>query len=475
MEKIASELLMEADDLKAADLMKGLKIEADRVLYALGAKRLPNGRMQVDMNDPKQKSAFFIYKNLVNAHIQNGVVKAIGGGQERALKILESPGTGGRIFGKNVGEELNFGRAHRMFEIEKELAVDVIPQLQTGQTKYFGRAGGGPDIDTVDGRTTIRTVEYETISGFVTNFDDLLLTNKEFKKGYKALQDKLDPTKGVLVLAAKAEAEDVASKIKNLELDAQTAEKADLFWDVHFQNATPETFEFKVRQFSQDAGMPEAEVRKALKYMYVEGLLKKAKRSRRIKASNGDNIEMINGEIFSDIMSDPNQRKLAREVMGEKHFNALERMQQWVDTSIGDALDMRRGGVSGIITIDSAFSRIFNVARGMVSPLYVGTELASRTMLLYKQNLMDAALSDPEAAMAMAEILYNPKPSKETIRTLGIRMQAHLGKAVYESGQRIPTLEEIIAQKETFRTYGTIFDPIEPTDGEIGEADEDVQ
>ena len=111
----------------------------------------------------------------------------------------------------------------------------------------------------------------------------------------------------------------------------------------------------------------------------------------------------------------------------------------------------------------------------MVSPLYVGTELASRTMLLYKQNLMDAALSDPEAAMAMAEILYNPKPSKETIRTLGIRMQAHLGKAVYESGQRIPTLEEIIAQKETFRTYGTIFDPIEPTDGEIGEADEDVQ
>ena len=184
---------------------------------------------------------------------------------------------------------------------------------------------------------------------------------------------------------------------------------------------------------------------------------------------------MINGEIFSDIMSDPNQRKLAREVMGEKHFNALERMQQWVDTSIGDALDMRRGGVSGIITIDSAFSRIFNVARGMVSPLYVGTELASRTMLLYKQNLMDAALSDPEAAMAMAEILYNPKPSKETIRTLGIRMQAHLGKAVYESGQRIPTLEEIIAQKETFRTYGTIFDPIEPTDGEIGEADEDVQ
>ena len=279
----------------------------------------------------------------------------------------------------------------------------------------------------------------------------------------------------MLVLAAKAEAEDVASKIKNLELDAQTAEKADLFWDVHFQNATPETFEFKVRQFSQDAGMPEAEVRKALKYMYVEGLLKKAKRSRRIKASNGDNIEMINGEIFSDIMSDPNQRKLAREVMGEKHFNALERMQQWVDTSIGDALDMRRGGVSGIITIDSAFSRIFNVARGMVSPLYVGTELASRTMLLYKQNLMDAALSDPEAAMAMAEILYNPKPSKETIRTLGIRMQAHLGKAVYESGQLIPTLEEIIAQKETFRTYGTIFDPIEPTDGEIGEADEDVQ
>ena len=468
MEKLSAELLMEADDLKAADLMKSLKAEADRVLYALGGKRLPNGRMQVDMNDAKQREAFFIYKNMVNAHVQNGVIKAIGGGQERALKALQSPGTGGRLFGKNVGEELNFGRAHRMFEIENELAVDVIPQVRR-------QAGDGPEIQNIDNRTTIRTIEFETIEGFVTKFDDLLLENKRFQKGYKDLEDKLDPTKGVLVLAAKNEAEDVASTIKKLELDAQTAAKADLFWDVHFGSATPDTFEFKVQQFSENAKIPEAEVRKALKYMYVEGLLKKAKKSRRIKASDGNEIEMINGEIFSDIMSDPNQKKLAKEVLGEKHFKALERMQQWVDTSIGDALDMRRGGVSGIITIDSAFSRIFNVARGMVSPLYVGTELASRTMLLYKQNLMDAALSDPEAAMAMAEILYNPKPSREIVRTFGIRMEAYLGRAVYESGQRIPTLEEIIDQRETFRTYGTIFDPIEePTDGEIGEADEDV-
>ena len=461
MEKITSELLMEANDIKAADLLKSLRAESDRVLYALGAKRLPNGRMQVDMNDSKQREAFFIYKNLLNAHVQNGVVKTIGGSQERALKVLESPGTGGRIFDKDVGEELNFGRAHRMFEIESELAVDVIPQKSSADS-----------ITEIDGRTTIRTLEYETVEGFVTKFDELLLSNKQFQTNYNSLEEKLNPTKGVLVLAAKNEAEDIASTIKKLELDAQTAAKADLFWDVHFQTATPETFEFKVERFAANANLPEAEVRKALKYMYVEGLLKKSKQSRRIKASDGSNIEMINGEIFSDIMSDPNQKALAKEVLGEKHFKALERMQQWVDTSIGDALDMRRGGVSGIITVDSAFSRIFNVARGMVSPLYVGTELASRTMLLYKQNLMDAALSDPEAAMAMAEILYNPKPSREIVRTFGIRMEAYLGRAVYESGQRIPTLEEIIDQKENFRTYGTIFDPIEPTDGET---DEDVQ
>ena len=127
------------------------------------------------------------------------------------------------------------------------------------------------------------------------------------------------------------------------------------------------------------------------------------------------------------------------------------------------------------MTIESAFSRIFNVARGMVSPLYVGTELATRAMLINQQSLMEMALNDPQAALVMGKILTNPDAlTKTDFDTLQARIYAHIAKGVYLSGKNIATLEEVLADRENLRTFGTIHNPM-PSEEEENEDEEVVQ
>ena len=57
------------------------------------------------------------------------------------------------------------------------------------------------------------------------------------------------------------------------------------------------------------------------------------------------------------------------------------------------------------MTLESAFARAFNIARGMVSP-YVATEVSARIAL---HRNFATALSDRKAADIMARVLSSPK------------------------------------------------------------------
>jgi len=447
MAKITQKLLKTNDASEVADLKRQLFEEQDRVLFAVGARRNENGRMEFDLEDPVQAEAFKIYKGLVQAHQQYAISSSFRTQADVTVDLLQEGMDDIQKIGFN---NLNFSRATRVMEIEKEFAVDI----------------KGED-------TPRRTFEADALKDFAVNFDDLLLNNKKYQKNYNSLREELDPVKGVLTIAAKQEAEDMNKIIRTLELDAALVNKKEVFFDMKFANATPESYDRMVDQLAVTSKLPKAEVKKALKFMYAEGLM--AKSNLRNNRRKGKDVQELQGELFSDIVTNPEQNKLARHVLGDKHVDAFERMQNWIDTSMGDALDFRRAGIRGVMTIESAFSRIFNVARGMVSPLYVGTELATRAHLLSKQNLMDAALSDPEAAMIMADVLFNVDLNERKINTLGIRLKAHLAKGVAKSGQNIPTLEDIMAQEEHFRTYGTIVNPIKTSEDNKEDEDETVQ
>ena len=440
-----------------ADLQKQLRKENDRILYAIGAKRNADGNMEIDMRDPDQVKAYGIYKNMLEAHIQHRVARDYLEKTDIAVDIIQE---GMQDIPKGIGA-LNINRAHRMFEIENELSVDILD------------AEGNPDV--------IRGANFDNIDYFHIEFDTLLASSKKYQDEYKKLRADLDPVNGVLGVAAKQDQQNLNRIIQQLDFDAGLVNRKEAFFDVYFANATPESFNRKVKELVSTSGLPEAEVRKAMKYMYTEGLFAKARRRVKTVATKstpeGEPLELMSleGEVFNELTSDPNQIKLMNSVLGETHAKSLIRMRDWLSTAMGDSLDFRRSGSSGVMTIESAFSRIFNVARGMVSPLYVGTELATRAMLINQQNLLDMALNDPQAALVMGKILTNPDAlTKTDYDTLQARMYAHLAKGVYLSGKNIATLEEVLADRENLRTFGTIHNPM-PAEQEEENEDENVQ
>ena len=86
----------------------------------------------------------------------------------------------------------------------------------------------------------------------------------------------------------------------------------------------------------------------------------------------------------------------------------------------------------------------------MVSPLYVGTEVAVRMLLERNQSLLSVALKDKQAAKIMAEIIRNPeKIVDRDIKTLGDRVKIYvLEEAITNNNGKLPTLAEFIGEDE---------------------------
>ena len=443
MGRIASKMLnVTKGSVEYNDLKRQLKQEQDRVLYFLGAKRVGED-MVFDLRDPRQAATLRAYNKLVTAHVNFAIAEDLRAQTQVATQTIAATGSLGP---PSSAQAMGLRRAVNILDLESVFTSRII------------NSDGADD--------TLRGVSLNELSVLATDFDDLIKTNVEYQTSYKNLRAKVDPVKGVLGVAAKEQLSEMDERVRKLTRNAELANRKDAFWDMHFKNLTAENYQTLVQRFIDDSGMERGEVEKALKYMYVEGLLEKSKRRKYISPDTaGDrepeivqDLDAIEG--FVDILSTPEQRQLANTILGEKHANALLRMNDWVNKSMGNALNFRRGRGVSSMSIDSVFSRIFNIARGMVSPLYVGTEVATRALLVSKNNLLDLALSDRGAAEIMAKILTDPEAlTPKDVKTLGILMEAHLARELQTSGADLPTLEQMIAQTEEEEQKGSKFDP----------------
>ena len=455
MAKIATQMM----DLKSGSvewnaLKKQLKEEQHRVLYFLGA-RLDGDNMVFDLTDPSQRATLKVYNRLVEAHLNFAMSENLRGKTDIAVDILQE---GAPL--ALPSESRGIQRAVNILEIEGLFATNVI------------NSKGNRDIQ--------RGASFENVRSLAQRFDDILLQNTDYQKAYTELRNRVDPVKGVLGVAAKREISDMNDTINRLNIDASLVNRKDAFWDTYFKNLNAENYGKLVNRFVADSGLDRDEITKALQYMYVEGLMAKGKTRRRLDPQTEEVVMDLDAvEAFVDIVSDPDQRALAQQILGKKHADALFRMNNWINKSMGNALDLRRGRGATPMTIDSAFSRIFNIARGMVSPLYVGTEVATRALMINKQNLLDLALSDRTAAEIMAKVLTDPDAiTKQDVKTLGIRMEAHLAREAVTGAIALPTLEELTTQADQQSLVGTLAFPKSLTSDEQEEeeeTDENVQ
>jgi hypothetical protein len=84
----------------------------------------------------------------------------------------------------------------------------------------------------------------------------------------------------------------------------------------------------------------------------------------------------------------------------------------------------------------------------MVSPIYVGTELTARALMIQQQTLIGLALGDKVAARIIGEMLNSPKPvSRADMKLLGKRIENYLVTDIIRSGGEMPTLNQLLGEE----------------------------
>ena len=404
-----------------AESLEAIAKERDRIMYLLGGTKNADGRLVFDFRDPVQKRNAYLAQQLFETMIGKKISDKMARDADLAIEILNE---GMDVTSKKLPYDLS--QAKRIVDIENELRVGYIDEQGVFQST------GGVELDAIKNRAA--------------SWDRIMKTNKLAQDEYEAVRKRVDATSGILGIAQKKELDAINETIGQLSQNTKLINNPKAFYAEFFENATPDSYNNTVAEFVQQSGgkLTEEQVRTSMKYMYLRGIFERGGVQTGLDAPSGrlrGDVTKIN--TFIDDVSDPRRAAVMESVLGKDHVAQLRRIARWSSYSMGDALDFRAGRATKGMSLDSVFSRVFNIARGMVSPLYVGTEAATRMMLENKQNLINLALSDRQAAEFMAKILTQPERLTDLdIETFGLRVQNYLARAAAEGSVEIPSIQE---------------------------------
>ena len=96
--------------------------------------------------------------------------------------------------------------------------------------------------------------------------------------------------------------------------------------------------------------------------------------------------------------------------------------------------------LSETMSVNQAISRAYNIARGMVSPAYIGTEAAVRLMQKNNSDALFLALQNKDAAKIMEKMLATPKlMTKAELDTFDTLLINFVATDVVRKGQQEAT------------------------------------
>ena len=191
------------------------------------------------------------------------------------------------------------------------------------------------------------------------------------------------------------------------------------FFDNYVLNGTVESLD-KLKQGAINKGIPEKDFDDAVKYLVLNGLTAQSN----MKTIPGkpliafDGTERVRQTMESpgamlEIMQRENVGEILDKFIDEEHKNFLLDISDYLNRM--GAVGANRTKVDGLIrpmSINEVISRGFNLARGMVSPAYVGAEFAVRISQNAGIDMMKMAAGNKEAADIMANLLLHPEKIK---------------------------------------------------------------
>ena len=209
---------------------------------------------------------------------------------------------------------------------------------------------------------------------------------------------------------------------------------------------------------------------KGVTFMITKGLMARAKTEAQATYRFFDGTERTINTFINPInlvsdLEDPNVIRTLRLVMDEDHITYMKEFGEMLMMAQGTSLArMSPDGITRSISPNELISRAFNIARGMVSPTYVGAEFAFRLLQDAEVNAFTLAASNEEANRIMLLLMEDPKlVSEQDVKTLstivtsvvireGIRLERTDSDYFYMSRDEI---EAAMASADTERATKT--------------------
>jgi len=434
---LARKAVEETDEAKRGLILQEIMDEKDRIMYWYGAGYMNDGAIKgygFDLSDGKQRAVADTMQSLLQTLIGKEVADSAQSMLNNALDATTPIGIGTKtgaiskseaIQRLREGQDYDFDRAARILEVQKALSVVT-------------RNGTEGPLET-------RNLALPEIQDFSVKLDELLQHDAVTRKTYRETQEALNNNKSAIRQAAQQEVDATANTLKIMGGYDNLINNPKQFFDTVFENATEDSINRHVQRFVAQ-GMNEKEVRSAMAYMYIRGLEIKSGKKTEMVANEPAQV-IADSSVLIDYVNTPRHAKVMRSVLGDEHFKIMKNIAEWADFAIGNGMGFRANPELQGMSVESVFSRVFNLARGMVSPIYVATEVSVRTMMQRNQSLISFALNDRVAARIMSKMLNRPKEiTRKDLKLFGLRIQNYVASDIIRNGGEVPTLEQILGE-----------------------------
>ena len=457
---------------ETTEILTSIGNEKNRLFSFLGATQQKdvNGTMQYafDLREPRQQKILMMSENLLNTIVTHKLAHALADDAGKINRIVKAS-NGKKL--ENLDnlnpETYNFGHAVNMLKMEEKLTIPVINK--NGELEYQ------------------KFFDSTKVKGYSIDITEHLKTSQKARDEFVRLKDEIMDVKGALNIEAKGKLDEQNVAINALDNITNYVKNPKRFYDEHFANATPESIKELVADLvskgaSMDEPVSEETIRKSLKYMYMRGIfdIASVRKSVDVLSETPNKIasrsEITDIQSFVNTVLDNKNRDVMQAIMGvdSEHMGFLTDMANWVTYAGGNPRGFAPSSDTKGVTIDSIFSRVFNIARGMVSPLYVGTEIATRLLLEKNQSLLSVALRDKKASQILARMIKDPEGMNDKdIKTLGQRLKVYITMEVLQNkNNTLPTLNEFMGldDQEKLQSENKNITGISPVDLKLGQS-----
>ena len=435
--RLAKKAVEETDPVLRDEILADIQYQKDRIMYWYGAGYMSDGSTKGYGFDLTQKSQRVVadtmqslLQTLISKEVSNSEQRRINNAldltdptmfrgpeaisKQDALKRLQS------------NEEYDFERAARILQVEQAISVVT-------------RSGD-------EGELMVRHLALNDVHDWSITLDALLEYDSVTRQAYRDNRKAIMNNESTLRQAAQQEVEQLSNTLKIMSSYESLVSNPLQFFNTVFENADVNSIERFVKRFV-DQDMDEDQVRAAMGYMYMRGL--EIKSNKRTELVAGDATQVVGDvSVLIDYVETPRHAKVMKAVLDEEHYQQMKGIATWADAAMGNGMGFRANPDLAGMSVESVFSRVFNLARGMVSPIYVATEVSVRQLMMRNQSLISVALSDRTVARIMDKMLNRPKEvTRKDLQLFGLRINNYLAAEILRNGGEVPMLEEALGKE----------------------------